>query len=45
MAYKLTPFPGWLAGTIRIEPLDEETGRILVLQYTLSGDNRFEFEP
>lgn len=43
--FKLTPVPGWLAGTIRIEPLDEETGRTLVLQYTLSGDNRFEFEP
>ncbi len=42
--FKLSPVPGWLAGTIRIEPLDEEAGRTLIAQYTLSADNRFEFE-
>ena len=42
--FKLTPAPGWLAGMIRIEPLDEAVGRALIGQYTLSGDNRFEFE-
>ena len=42
--FKLTPAPGWLVGVIRIEPLDEEAGRALIEQYTLSADNRFEFE-
>jgi hypothetical protein len=39
-------------GTVRRESYlygtnrrDEQTGRTLVLQYTLSGDNRFEFAP
>jgi hypothetical protein len=43
--FKLSATPGWLAGTIRIEPLDEQTGRALIENYTLSADNRFEFEP
>jgi hypothetical protein len=43
--FKLTPTPGWLAGGLRIEPIDEAAGRALIEQYTLSADNRFEFEP
>jgi hypothetical protein len=43
--FRLTASPGWLAGTIRIEPLDETAGRALIREYTLSGDNRFDFEP
>jgi hypothetical protein len=42
--FKLSPTPGWLAGMIRIELLDEETGRALIERYTLSADNRFELE-
>jgi len=42
--FRLSAAPGWLAGMIRIEILDEETGRALIAKYTLSADYRFEFE-
>jgi len=41
--FEISSSPGWLVGTIRIEPLDEEKGRELVQDYNLSADNRFEF--
>ena len=34
--------PGVLGYSVDIEPLDEQAGRSRVLDYTPSGDNRFE---
>jgi hypothetical protein len=42
--FKLVTVPGWPAGLIRIEPLDEAAGRALIEEYTPSADNRFEYE-
>ena len=42
--FKLVPSPGWTAGVIRVEPLDEAAGRALIEEYALSADNRFEYE-
>jgi hypothetical protein len=42
--FKLVPTAGWPTGLIRIEPVDEASGRALIQESAPSADNRFEYE-